>query len=42
MILEFTLDHHGAEVISRDRRADAHRELQRWLAGDHKTNNTYR
>jgi glyoxylase I family protein len=42
LILEFTRDHPEAEKISRDRRADAHRELKRWLAGDHKTNNTYR
>ena len=25
-----------------DRRADAHQELKRWLAGDHTSNNTYR
>jgi glyoxylase I family protein len=42
LILEFTRDHPEADKISRDRRADAHRELKRWLAGDHKTNNTYR
>jgi len=42
LIVEFTLDHPEAQKIARDRRADAHRELKRWLAGDHKSNNTYR
>jgi glyoxylase I family protein len=42
LILEFTLDHPRAEQIASDRRADAHRELKRWLAGDHHSNNTYR
>jgi len=42
LILEFTLDHPEAEKISLDRRADAHRELERWLAGNHRSNNTYR
>ncbi len=42
LILEFTLDHPDAEKINRDRRADAHQELKRWLAGDHTSNNTYR
>ena len=42
LILEFTLDHPEADKISRDRRADAHRELKRWLEGNHKSNNTYR
>jgi glyoxylase I family protein len=42
MILEFTLDHPKADTIARDRRADAHRELERWLAGNHRSNNTYR
>ena len=42
LILEFTLDHPEAENISRDRRADAHRELKRWLEGNHESNNTYR
>ena len=31
-----------AEKIGRDRRADAHQSLKRWLAGDHTSNNTYR
>ncbi|HTY92986.1 MAG TPA: VOC family protein [Steroidobacteraceae bacterium] len=42
LILEFTLDSPAVEQINRDRRADAHRELKRWLAGDHHSNNTYR
>jgi glyoxylase I family protein len=42
LILEFTRDHPDVEKIGRDRRADAHRSLQRWLAGDHTSNNTYR
>jgi len=42
LILEFTLDHPEVDKISRDRQADAHQELKRWLAGNHKSNNTYR
>lgn len=42
LILEFTVDHPQADAIARDRRSDAHRSLQRWLAGDHTSNNTYR
>jgi len=42
LILEFTLDHPDAQKISSDRRADAHKELKRWLAGNHTSNNTYR
>jgi catechol 2,3-dioxygenase-like lactoylglutathione lyase family enzyme len=42
MILEFTLDHPESDRISSTRRADARQELNRWLAGDHTTNNTYR
>jgi catechol-2,3-dioxygenase len=42
MILEFTLDHPEADKISRERRTRAHQELQRWLAGNHQSNNTYR
>ena len=42
LILEFTLDHPDVEKIARTRRADAHQELKRWLAGDHTSNNTYR
>jgi len=42
LILEFTVDHPSVERINIDRRADAHKELKRWLAGNHTSNNTYR
>jgi catechol 2,3-dioxygenase-like lactoylglutathione lyase family enzyme len=42
LILEFTRDHPQADKILTDRLADAHRELKRWLGGDHRSNNTYR
>jgi glyoxylase I family protein len=42
MIVEFTVDHGDVEKINATRRASAHAELQRWLAGDHTSNNTYR
>ena len=42
MIVEFTLDHPDAAQINRDALGKAHRELKRWLAGDHTSNNTYR
>lgn len=42
MIVEFTVDHPDVEKINADRRADAHAELKRWLAGDVHSNNTYR
>lgn len=42
MIVEFTVDHPDAEQISATRRADAHAELKRWLAGDHRNNNMFR
>jgi len=42
LLLEFTCDHPDAARIARERRADAHQELKRWLAGDHTSNNTYR
>jgi catechol 2,3-dioxygenase-like lactoylglutathione lyase family enzyme len=42
MIVEFTLDHPEVEKINATRRADAHSELRRWLAGNHASNNTYR
>jgi len=42
LVLEFTLDHPDVEKIARARRADAHQELKRWLAGDHTSNNMYR
>jgi catechol 2,3-dioxygenase-like lactoylglutathione lyase family enzyme len=44
MILEFTCD--APEATSADydaeKRATAHDELRRWLAGDHSNNNTFR
>jgi catechol 2,3-dioxygenase-like lactoylglutathione lyase family enzyme len=42
LILEFTLDSPRAQQIDRDRRASAHADLKRWIAGDHTSNNTYR
>jgi catechol 2,3-dioxygenase-like lactoylglutathione lyase family enzyme len=42
LIVELTVDHPDVERINAARRADAHAELRRWLAGDHTSNNTYR
>ena len=42
LIVEFTLDHPDAAKINRTRRASAHADLDRWLGGDHSSNNTYR
>lgn len=42
MIVEFTVDHPKVEEINAARRADAHAELKRWLAGNYTSNNTYR
>jgi glyoxylase I family protein len=42
LILEFTRDHPNVEQIGRDRRASAHADMKRWIAGDHTSNNTYR
>jgi catechol 2,3-dioxygenase-like lactoylglutathione lyase family enzyme len=42
MIVELTVDHPDVAKISATRRATAHAELRRWLAGDHTSNNTYR
>ncbi|MGD9614061.1 MAG: VOC family protein [Alphaproteobacteria bacterium] len=42
MILEFTCDPPDAAEIEALRRADAHSELARWLAGDHRINNELR
>ena len=39
MKLEFTVDPPNVAEIDRMRRADAHAELKRWLAGDHRPNN---
>jgi glyoxylase I family protein len=38
--LELTLDPDNVAEIQGRRRADAHSELARWLAGDHRANNT--
>ena len=38
--LEFTLDPDNASEIDAKRRADAHTELKRWLAGDRTPNNS--
>jgi catechol 2,3-dioxygenase-like lactoylglutathione lyase family enzyme len=37
--VEFTVDPDNVEEINARRRADAHSELARWLAGDHEVNN---
>lgn len=42
MILEFTVDRPDAEKINEVRRANAHADLKRWLAGDRTSNNVYR
>ncbi len=42
MILEFTCDPPDVAEIDALRRADAHSELQRWLAGDRHVNNQLR
>jgi glyoxylase I family protein len=42
MILEFTLDEPSAVAKHAERRASAHDELKRWLAGDHHNNNVFR
>ncbi|MCH4892466.1 MULTISPECIES: VOC family protein [unclassified Sphingomonas] len=42
MILEFTCDAPEALADEPELRAKAHRELERWLAGDHSNNNRFR
>ena len=42
MTVEFCCDDPQAEVGAEERRAKAHAELKRWLAGDHSTNNDFR
>lgn len=42
MILEFTYDDPRAEPLDEERRATAHAELKRWLAGQHHNNNPFR
>ena len=42
MILEFTHDDPRAEPLDAERRANAHGDLARWLAGNHENNNPFR
>jgi catechol 2,3-dioxygenase-like lactoylglutathione lyase family enzyme len=42
MTVEFTRDARKADEINALRKADAHSELKRWLAGDHSINNNFR
>jgi len=42
LIVEFTVDAADVAEIDALRRADAHSELARWMAGDHRTNNDLR
>lgn len=42
MIVEFTVDHPDVAKINATRRATARADLERWLGGDHTSNNTYR
>ena len=42
LTVEFTCDPVDVDAINAKRRADAHTELARWLAGDHRPNNEFR
>ncbi len=42
LITEFTVDSPDVARIDEIRKADAHSELARWMAGDHRTNNDLR
>jgi catechol 2,3-dioxygenase-like lactoylglutathione lyase family enzyme len=42
MLLEFTVDAENAAQISATRRASAPEDLERWLGGDHSSNNFFR
>ncbi|HBK08692.1 MAG TPA: VOC family protein [Acetobacteraceae bacterium] len=42
LIVEFTVDSPDVAKIDAVRRTDAHSELARWMAGDHRTNNDLR
>ena len=42
LIVEFSADHEDVQHINAERRLTAREDLDRWLAGDHKSNNTYR
>ncbi|MGH7841012.1 MAG: VOC family protein [Candidatus Binataceae bacterium] len=40
--LEFTVDHPKAETIAAERRGAVDADLERWLRGDHSSNNNWR
>jgi glyoxylase I family protein len=42
LLLEFTVDHPEVDEIDAIRRENAHRDLARWLSGDHSSNNAWR
>ncbi|MDQ6697397.1 MAG: VOC family protein [Actinomycetota bacterium] len=42
LLIEITVDDSEAVAAAPTRRSQAHHQLSRWLAGDHKDNNTYR
>jgi glyoxylase I family protein len=42
LLLEFSVDHPDVEQINSERQRTARKDLSRWLAGDHTSNNTYR
>lgn len=42
LLLEFTVDHPDVDKIDVIRRENAHRDLARWLSGDHSSNNEWR
>jgi len=39
LLIEFTVDHEDVAKINADQKAKAHKELKRWLGGDHSPNN---
>jgi glyoxylase I family protein len=42
LTIELTVDHPDVETITAERRRTAAADLERWLGGDHSSNNTYR
>jgi glyoxylase I family protein len=42
LLLEFTVDHPDVDKIDIIRRENSHRDLARWLSGDHTSNNEWR
>ena len=42
LTIELTVDHPDVEQITAERRRTAAADLDRWLGGDHSSNNTYR